>query len=56
MIEGFSQLGSIEDYGDDFIQKAVTGFQPVLRGMNHDQYLEWRNQMVIRTRLMKEKA
>ncbi len=56
MIEGFRHLGSIEDYGDDFIQKAVKGFQPVLRGMNHDQYLEWRNRMVIRTRLMKEKG
>ena len=56
MLEGFAQLGRIDDYGDDFINHAVAGFQPVLNGKNHDQYLKWRDQMVIRTRMLKEKA
>lgn len=55
MLEGFEQLGRITDYGDDFINQALDGFKPVMKGRNHDEYLKWRDQMVIRTRMLKEK-
>lgn len=52
-IEGFSELGRVEDYEEDFVDKAVEGFKPVMKGMDHDQYLKWRNQMVLGTRRLK---
>lgn len=52
-IEGFSELGKIKDYGQDFVDRAVEGFQPVLKGMDHEQYLKWRNQMVLGARRQK---
>lgn len=53
LIGGFKELGKIEDYGKDFIDKAVKDFKPVMKGMNHDQYLEWRNKMVVGARKLK---
>lgn len=53
LLEGFSELGRIQDYGDDFIDQAVDGFQPVMKGRDHDQYLNWRNKMLLETRKLK---
>lgn len=56
MIEFFTkQQQKVYDYDEEFIKKAVSGFQPVMKGKTHDEYLKWRNQMVIRTRILKEK-
>ena len=52
-LEGFSELGRVEDYGQDFIDKAVEGFKPVMKGQDHDQYLKWRNKMVLGARSLK---
>jgi len=52
-IEGFENLGKIEDYGQDFVKTAVDGFRPVMKGMDHDQYLQWRNKMLVGTRKLK---
>jgi L-gulonate 3-dehydrogenase len=53
MLECFNQLGHVEDYGQDFIDKAVKGFTPVLKGKDHEQYLTWRNRMVLGARRLK---
>jgi 3-hydroxyacyl-CoA dehydrogenase len=53
LIEGFEELGKIKDYGNDFINKAAEGFQPVMKGRDHDQYMHWRNKMVLETRKLK---
>jgi len=52
-LEGFSELGKVEDYSEDFVDKAVKGFEPVMKGMDHEQYLKWRNQMVLGARRLK---
>lgn len=54
MLEGFRNLGVVEDFDDEFVERAVEGFRPVLRGRNHDDYLAWRDHMVMQTRLLKE--
>jgi hypothetical protein len=53
LLEGFGELGRIQDYGDDFIRNAVDGFGPVMKGRDHDQYLNWRNKMLLETRKLK---
>jgi len=53
--EGFKELGDFAVITDEFVEKADSGFKDVMQGMTHQQYLEWRNQMVVRTRLLKEK-
>ncbi len=53
MLECFNQLGHVEDYDQNFIDKAVDGFTPIMKGMNHEQYLEWRNRMVVGARRLK---
>lgn len=56
MIEFFTkQQQKVHDYDDDFIKNAVNGFRPVMKGKSHEEYLKWRDQMVIRTRMLKEK-
>lgn len=52
-IEGFSELGKIGDYPEEFVDKAVDGFKPVMKGMDHEQYLKWRNRMVLGARRLK---
>ena len=52
-LEGFSELGRVEDYSEDFVDKAVKGFEPVMKGKDHEQYLKWRNQMVLGARRLK---
>ncbi|MBR0599284.1 3-hydroxyacyl-CoA dehydrogenase NAD-binding domain-containing protein [Sinanaerobacter chloroacetimidivorans] len=53
MIGGFKELGKVTDYGQDFIDKAVKNFKPVMKGKDHDQYLTWRNRMVLGARKLK---
>ena len=52
-LEGFSELGRVKGYGQDFINKADKGFKPVMKRMNHKEYLHWRNRMVIGARKIK---
>ena len=54
MLEGFRNLGTVEDYDDEFVQRAVAAFRPLMEGRDHDEYLAWRDQMVVRTRTLKE--
>lgn len=56
MIEFFTkEQQKVYDYDKEFIQKCVDGFKPVMNGMTHEEYLLWRDQMVTRTRMLKEK-
>lgn len=55
-LEGFSQLGSVTDYGDEFVQQSVDSFRTVMGGRNHEQYLAWRDHMVMRTRMLREEG
>lgn len=45
----------VTDYDKEFIDKCVREFKPVMGNMSHDEYLLWRDRMVTRTRLIKEK-
>lgn len=54
MLEGFRNLGAVDDFDEAFITKAVDGLRPVMRGMDHDQYLAWRDRMLAHTRVLKE--
>ncbi len=53
MLLGFPQLGKISEYDDGFVEKAVAGFKPQMKGKTHEEYLLWRDQMVTRTRILK---
>ena len=56
MIEFFTkEQETVTDYDQAFIDKAVDEFQPVMEGKSHEEYLKWRDEMVIRTRMLKEK-
>ena len=55
MLEGFEELGRVKHYDNDFIKKAIEGLKPVMGSLSHDEYLKWRDKMVIRTRLLKER-
>ena len=54
MLEGFRNLGVVEDYDEQFIASAVAAFRPLMEGRDHDEYLAWRDRMVVRTRVLKE--
>ena len=54
MLEGFRSLGTVGDYDEQFIQDAVAAFRPLMEGRDHDEYLAWRDRMVMRTRMLKE--
>lgn len=55
MLEFFTkQQHTVTDYDDSFIEKCVSGFTPVMDGKTHEEYALWRDQMVIRTRMLKE--
>jgi 3-hydroxyacyl-CoA dehydrogenase len=56
MLEGFEELGRVRDYSDDFVKKAVNGLKSVMGSLNHEEYLRWRDEMVVRTRLLKERG
>ncbi len=45
----------VTDYDKKFIEDCVNEFKYVMEDMTHDEYLLWRDQMVTRTRLMKER-
>jgi 3-hydroxyacyl-CoA dehydrogenase len=48
MIDFFvNEQRRVEDYDEDFIEKAVAGFVPLMNGRSHDSYLKWRNRMLI---------
>lgn len=55
MLEGFSKLGVVEDYDEEFVHSVVEGFRPMMKGTSHDQYLAWRDHMVLQTRRLKER-
>lgn len=46
---------TVEDYGDEFIDKAQEGVTPLMNGMNHDEFAKWRDHMIIQLRQLKEK-
>ena len=55
MIEFFTkEQKKVCDYDRTFIEKCVKEFQPVMKGKSHEEYLLWRDQMVTRTRMLKE--
>ena len=54
MLEGFRNLGTVEDYDEEFVQGAVAAFLPLMEGRDHDEYLAWRDRMILRTRMLKE--
>lgn len=54
MLEGFRNLGAVEDYDEEFIASAVAAFGPLMEGRDHDEYLTWRDRMIVRTRMLKE--
>lgn len=55
MLEFFSEhQQKVQDYSQEFVDSCVSQFSPVMNGMDHDEYLLWRNQMVTRTRKLKE--
>ena len=53
MLEGFTQLGEVRELDDDLVAKAVSGFAPVMRGKDHDQYLAWRDHLLVRLTALK---
>ncbi|MDR2089208.1 MAG: 3-hydroxyacyl-CoA dehydrogenase family protein [Clostridiales Family XIII bacterium] len=54
MIEFFmNQQKKLADYDEAFIKKAAAEFKPLMNGKSHDEYLKWRDKMVIRTRMLK---
>lgn len=56
MIEFFTkEQQKVYDYDQDFIDQCVEGFTPIMQGKSHEEYLLWRDQMVTRTRILKEK-
>lgn len=56
MVEFFvNQQQKVYDYDEEFIKDVVAQFQPIMRGKTHKEYLLWRDQMVTRTRILKEK-
>lgn len=55
MIEFFTkEQKKVRDYDEEFIEKCVKGFAPVMEGKTHEEYLLWRDQMVTRARMLKE--
>lgn len=56
MVEFFTkEQKTVTDYDQAFIEKCVAEFQPVMEGKSHEEYLLWRDKMVTRTKLLKEK-
>lgn len=55
-LEGFRELGVVEDYDEESVRQAVEAFGPVMGGRSHDEYLAWRDHMVMQTRLLKRGA
>lgn len=56
MMEFFTkEQKPLHDISDELIAKVCAGVKPIMNGRTHDEYRLWRDQMVTRTRLMKEK-
>lgn len=57
MVEFFTkEQKTVTGYDREFIEKCVADFQPIMEGKSHEEYLRWRDQMVTRTRLLKERG
>lgn len=55
MIEFFTEhQQKVLDYDQDFVENCVRQFRPVMNGMDHKEYLLWRDRMVTRARKLKE--
>ncbi|MFA4964505.1 MAG: 3-hydroxyacyl-CoA dehydrogenase NAD-binding domain-containing protein [Thermoleophilia bacterium] len=54
MLAGFRDLGAVEGYDEEFVQRAVEGFRPLMEGRDHDDYLAWRDRLLVRARALKE--
>ena len=48
MLEGFAELGEVRDFDDAFVARVVAEFTPLLQGRNHDEYLAWRDRLLVR--------
>ncbi len=56
MMEFFTkEQKPLNDISDELIAKVCAGVKPIMNGRTHDEYRLWRDQMVTRTRLMKER-
>lgn len=54
MLEFFTnQQKRVADYDEQFVKQAAAEFQPIMKGKSHEEYLKWRDEMVIRTRMLK---
>lgn len=54
MLEFFTnQQKKVLDYDEEFVKKAVAEFKPIMKEKSHEEYQKWRNEMVIRTRMLK---
>jgi 3-hydroxyacyl-CoA dehydrogenase len=54
MVEGFRDLGAVDEIDDAFVARAVEGFAPLMGGRDHDEYLAWRDRMVLQARRLKQ--
>jgi 3-hydroxyacyl-CoA dehydrogenase len=48
MLEGFAELGEVREVDEAFVARAVDEFTPLLQGRDHDQYLAWRDRLLMR--------
>jgi len=47
MLQGFAELGEVRELDESFVARTVAEFAPVLRGRDHDEYLAWRDRMLV---------
>ena len=47
MLEGFAELGEVRELDEAFVARAVAEFAPVLQGRDHNDYLAWRDRMLV---------
>ena len=56
MLEGFAELGDVRDFDEAFVARAVAEFSPLLQGRGHDEYLAWRDRLLVRLAGLKAAA
>lgn len=56
MLEGFAELGEVRSIDETFIERAAAGFAPVMKGADHDEYLAWRDHMVLQLAALKARG
>ncbi|MDR2487062.1 MAG: hypothetical protein LBD12_03775 [Clostridiales Family XIII bacterium] len=55
MIQFFTEeQEKVTDYDEAFVRKAAEGFAPLMKGRSHEEYLKWRNRMLIGTARLKQ--